>query len=186
MCSADDGWASFTPDSTVITGTKGTVVTVVEVDGGTHAIGSGKVTLPDAYKSKNLLKYGPYSGGNCTVSVESDGKLNMTVKKGGDGAKWNLGTLKAGNYTLSATNTIGNGSMYAYVKNINNVELASIRFVNGECVKSFTLSKATECVFILKNWGDNTITSGYLQLEAGSSATSWVKPDVTDSNGVGI
>lgn len=187
MCSADNGWASFTPDSTVITGANGTVVTVVEVDSGNHAIASGTVTLLETYRSKNILRYGPYSDGDRTVSIADDGKISMSFKNPSNGIKWNLGMLKAGTYTLSKSNTPRASGIFAIVKNASNTELASLNLDNDQnAKKSFTLGSDSECVFIIQNWSTNNSASGYLQLEAGDMNTSWVKPDVTDSNGVGI
>lgn len=187
MCSAADGWASLTPDSTVITGANGTVVTVVEVDDGNHAIASGNVTLLETHRSKNILRYGPYSDANRTSSVADDGKISVSFKNSSNGIKWNLGLLKAGTYTLSKSNTARVLGIFAFINNASGTELASLNLDNDSNVeKSFTLNSDSECVFCIQTWANNNSASGYFQLEAGDTSTSWVKPDVTDSQGVGI
>lgn len=142
-------------------------------------IKAGKIadSMPVRVRSKNLIAYGPIAD---AVEINEDGTMNFIYPADGPNkdVTWEQPEpLPAGTYTLHVEN--GSGNVYWDLRGISNSSSGGI----GS--RTFTIDKPTP--FSL-HFG---VTKGKrpgalkIQLEAGDTATSWVRPDITDLEGGG-
>ena len=151
---------------------------------------AGKITktVPITVLSRNLLTYGPAEGNGLTATVNTDGSLHVTGTATGQwrGLSWTFPCPVQGTVILRSPTFIAGLS-------------ASIKFLdakghqlggqvtsgnNAVAIPAGTVSLRFE---ILSNEATPTAKDGDLriQLESGTTAHDWMKPDVTSLEGGG-
>lgn len=135
--------------------------------------------------SRNLLSYGPASGSGLTATVNSDGSLHVTGTATGQwrGLSWTFPCLVQGTVKLSGTSLDGlsfnikcldaKGQQLGAQMNLGN----SVMAIPAGTVSLFLNVISTEATPTAKD-GDLRI-----QLEYGTTAHEWMKPDVTSLEG---
>lgn len=143
--------------------------------------------VPVTVKSRNLLSYGPASGNGLTATVNSDGSLHVTGTATGQwrGLSWTFPCPVQGTVKLSGTSIAGlsfnikcldaKGQQLGDQMNLGN----SVMAIPAGAVSLFLNVISTEATPTAKD-GDLRI-----QLEYGTTAHEWMKPDVTSLEGGG-
>lgn len=146
-----------------------------------------KTVVPVTVLSRNLLSYGPASGSGLTATVNSDGSLHVTGTATGQwrGLSWTFPCPVHGTVKLSGTSIAGlsfnikcldaKGQQLGDQMNLGN----SVMAIPAGTVSLFLNVISTEATPTAKD-GDLRI-----QLESGTTAHDWMRPDNTSLRGVG-
>lgn len=149
--------------------------------------GSVTKTIPVTVKSRNLLSYGPASGNGLTATVNSDGSLHVTgtASRQWTGLMWTFPCPVQGTVKLSGTSIAGldfnvkcldaRGQQLGDQMNLGN----SVMAIPAGTVSLFLNVISTEATPTAKD-GDIQI-----QLESGTTAHDWMRPDNTSLSGGG-
>ena len=141
--------------------------------------------IPVTVKSRNLLAYGPAEGNGLTATVNSDGSLHVTGTATGQwrGLSWTFPCPVQGTVKLSGTSLAGlsfnikcldaKGQQLGDQMNLGN----SVMAIPAGTVSLFLNVISTEATPTAKD-GDLRI-----QLESGTTAHDWMRPDKADSSG---
>lgn len=150
---------------------------------------AGKITktVPITVLSRNLLSYGPAEGNGLTATVNSDGSLHVTGTATGQwhGLSWTFPCPVQGTVKLSGTSIAGlsfnikcldaKGKQLGDQMNLGN----SVMAIPAGTVSLFLNVISTEATPTAKD-GDLRI-----QLESGTTAHDWMRPDNTSLKGGG-
>lgn len=169
-------------------------VSVTGVEPGTTTIAIKSTTNPNISKkvpvtvlSRNLLSYGPASGSGLTATVNSDGSLHVTGTATGQwrGLSWTFPCPVQGTVKLSGTSIAGlsfnikcldaKGQQLGDQINLGN----SVMAIPAGTVSLFLNVISSEATPTAKD-GDLRI-----QLESGTTAHDWMRPDNTSLKGGG-
>lgn len=143
--------------------------------------------IPVTVKSRNLLAYGPAEGNGLTATVNSDGSLHVTGTATGQwrGLSWTFPCPVHGTVKLSGTSIAGlsfnikcldaKGKQLGDQMNLGN----SVMVIPAGTVSLFLNVISTEATPTAKD-GDLRI-----QLESGTTAHDWMRPDNTSLRGGG-
>lgn len=143
--------------------------------------------IPVTVKSRNLLAYGPAEGNGLTATVNSDGSLHVTGTATGQwrGLSWTFPCPVQGTVKLSGTSIAGlsfnikcldaKGQQLGEQMNLGN----SVMTIPAGTVSLFLNVISTEATPTAKD-GDLRI-----QLESGTTAHDWMRPDNTSLMGGG-
>lgn len=146
-----------------------------------------KTDVPVTVLSRNLLSYGPASGSSLTATVNSDGSLHVTGTATGQwrGLSWTFPCPVQGTVKLSGTSLAGlsfnikcldaKGQQLGDQMNLGN----SVMAIPAGTVSLFLNVISTEATPTAKD-GDLRI-----QLESGTTAHDWMRPDNTSLRGGG-
>lgn len=146
-----------------------------------------KTVVPVTVLSRNLLSYGPASGSGLTATVNSDGSLHVTGTATGQwrGLSWTFPCPVHGTVKLSGTSIAGlsfnikcldaKGKQLGDQMNLGN----SVMAIPAGTVSLFLNVISTEATPTAKD-GDLRI-----QLESGTTAHDWMRPDNTSLRGGG-
>lgn len=146
-----------------------------------------KTVVPVTVLSRNLLSYGPASGSGLTATVNSDGSLHVTGTATGQwrGLSWTFPCPVQGTVKLSGTSIAGlsfnikcldaKGQQLGDQMNLGN----SVMAIPTGTVSLFLNVISTEATPTAKD-GDLRI-----QLESGTTAHDWMRPDNTSLSGGG-
>lgn len=147
-----------------------------------------KTVVPVTVRSRNLLSYGPASGRGLTVTVNTDGSLHVTGTATGQwrGLSWTFPCPVQGTVKLSGTSIAGlsfnikcldaKGQQLGDQMNLGN----SVMAIPAGTVSLFLNVVSTEATPTAKD-GDLRI-----QLESGTTAHDWMRPDNTSLSGGGL
>lgn len=150
---------------------------------------AGKITktVPITVLSRNLLSYGPAEGNGLTATVNTDGSLHVTGTATGQwrGLSWTFPCPVQGTVKLSGTSIAGlsfnikcldaKGQQLGDQMNLGN----SVMAIPAGTVSLFLNVISTEATPTAKD-GDLRI-----QLESGTTAHEWMRPDNTSLKGGG-
>lgn len=146
-----------------------------------------KTVVPVTVLSRNLLSYGPASGNGLTATVNSDGSLHVTGTATGQwrGLSWTFPCPVQGTVKLSGTSIAGlsfnikcldaKGQQLGDQMNLSN----SVMAIPAGTVSLFLNVISAEATPTAKD-GDLRI-----QLESGTTAHDWMRPDNTSLRGGG-
>lgn len=167
-------------------------VSVTGVEPGTTTITIKSTTNPNISKkvpvtvlSRNLLSYGPAEGNGLTATVNTDGSLHVTgaAARKWAGLAWTFPCPVQGTVKLSGTSIAGlsfnikcldaKGQQLGDQMNLGN----SVMAIPAGTVSLLLNVISTEATPTAKD-GDLRI-----QLESGTTAHEWMKPDVTSLEG---
>ena len=150
---------------------------------------AGKITktVPITVLSRNLLAYGPASGNGLTATVNSDGSLHVTGTATGQwmGVSWTFPCTVQGNVILSRPTSIDGLAVSVKCLDADGGQLgAQVIVGNAMAVPAGTVSLRFE---IMCNETTPTAKDGDLriQLESGTTAHDWMRPDNTSLKGGG-
>ena len=150
---------------------------------------AGKITktVPVTVLSRNLLAYGPASGNGLTATVNSDGSLHVTGTATGQwmGVSWTFHCTVQGNVILSRPTGIDGLTVSVKCHDADGGQLgAQINVGNATAVPAGTVSLRFE---IMSTETTPTAKDGDLrvQLESGTTAHDWMRPDNTSLRGGG-
>lgn len=144
--------------------------------------------IPVTVKSRNLLAYGPAEGNGLTATVNTDGSLHVTgaAARQWSGLSWTFPCPVQGTVKLSGTSIAGlsfnikcldaNGQQLGDQMNLGN----SVMAIPAGTVSLFLNVISSEATPTAKD-GDLRI-----QLESGTTAHDWMKPDNTSLKGGGL
>lgn len=150
---------------------------------------AGKITktVPITVLSRNLLSYGPAEGNGLTATVNRDGSLHVTGTATGQwrGLSWTFPCPVQGTVKLSGTSIAGldfnvkclnaNGQQLGDQMNLGN----SVMAIPAGTVSLYLNVISIEATPIARD-GDLRI-----QLESGTTAHDWMRPDNTSLSGGG-
>lgn len=151
---------------------------------------AGKITktVPVTVLSRNLLAYGPASGNGLTATVNTDGSLHVTGTATGQwhGLSWTFPCPVQGTVKLSSTRSIdgldfnvkcldARGQQLGDQMNLDN----SVMAIPAGTVSLYLNVVSIEATPIARD-GDLRI-----QLESGTTAHDWMRPDNTSLSGGG-
>lgn len=152
---------------------------------------AGKITktVPITVLSRNLLSYGPAEGNGLTATVNTDGSLHVTgvAARQWAGLVWTFPCPVQGTVILRSPTFIT--GLLTSVKFLDakghQLEGQVISGGNAVAIPAGTVSLRFE---ILSNEATPTAKDGDLriQLESGTTAHEWMKPDVTSLEGGGV
>lgn len=151
---------------------------------------AGKITktVPITVLSRNLLSYGPAEGNGLTATVNTDGSLHVTgtAAQQWTGLVWTFPCPVQGTVKLSGTSIAGlgfnikclntNGQQLGDQMNLGN----SVMAIPAGTVRLYLNVISTEATPTAKD-GDIRI-----QLESGTTAHDWMRPDNTSLSGGGL
>lgn len=150
---------------------------------------AGKITktVPITVLSRNLLSYGPAEGNGLTATVNSDGSLHVTGTATGQwmGVSWTFPCTVQGNVILSRPTSIDGLTVSVKTFDADGGQLGTQIIVgNAMAVPAGTVSLRFE---ILCTETTPTAKDGDLrvQLESGTTAHDWMRPDNTSLRGGG-
>lgn len=150
---------------------------------------AGKITktVPVTVLSRNLLAYGPASGNGLTATVNTDGSLHVTGTATGQwrGLSWTFPCPVQGNVILSRPTSIDGLTVSVKCLDADGGQLgAQVNVGNATAVPAGTVSLRFE---ILCTETTPTAKDGDLriQLESGTTAHDWMRPDNTSLKGGG-
>ena len=148
---------------------------------------AGKITktVPITVLSRNLLSYGPASGNGLTVTVNSDGSLHVTGTATGQwkGVSWTFPCTVQGNVILSRSTSIDGLTVSVKCLDADGGQLgAQVIVGNATAIPAGTVSLRFE---ILSSEATPTAKDGDIrvQLESGTTAHEWMRPDNTSLRG---
>ena len=144
-------------------------------------------TVPVTVLSRNLLSYGPASGNGLTATVNSDGSLHVTGTATGQwrGLSWTFPCPVHGAVTLSRPTSIDGLTVSVKCLDSKGGQLgAQINTGNAGTIPAGTVSLRFE---ILATEATPTAKDGdfRVQLESGTTAHDWMRPDNTSLRGGG-
>lgn len=144
-----------------------------------------KTVVPVTVLSRNLLSYGPASGSGLTATVNSDGSLHVTGTATGQwmGVSWTFPCTVQGNVILSRPTSIDGLTVSVKCLDADGGQLgAQVIVGNAVAIPAGTVNLRFE---ILCTETTPTAKDGDLriQLESGTTAHDWMKPDNTSLGG---
>lgn len=144
---------------------------------------AGKITktVPVTVLSRNLLAYGPASSNGLTATVNSDGSLHVTGTATGQwmGVSWTFPCTVQGNVILSRPTSIDGLTVSVKCLDADGGQLgAQVIVGNAVAIPAGTVNLRFE---ILCTETTPTAKDGDLriQLESGTTAHDWMRPDNT-------
>lgn len=145
-----------------------------------------KTAVPVTVLSRNLLPYGPASGSGLTATVNSDGSLHVTGTATGQwrGLSWTFPCPVQGTVILSRPTSIDGLTVSVKCLDADGGQLGTqVIAGNAMAVPADTVSLRFE---ILCTETTPTAKDGDLrvQLESGTTAHDWMRPDNTRLRGV--
>lgn len=150
---------------------------------------AGKITktVPITVLSRNLLSYGPAEGNGLTATVNTDGSLHVTGAASSQwaGIRWTFPCPVHGAVTLSRPTSIDGLTVSVKCLDAKGGQLgAQINTGNAGTVPAGTVSLRFE---ILATEATPTAKDGdiRIQLESGTTAHDWMRPDNTSLRGGG-
>ena len=150
---------------------------------------AGKITktVPITVLSRNLLSYGPAEGNGLTATVNTDGSLHVTGTATGQwrGLSWTFPCTVQGNVILSRPTSIDDLTVSVKCLDADGGQLGTqVIAGNAMAVPAGTVSLRFE---ILCTETTPTAKDGDLrvQLESGTTAHDWMRPDNTSLRGGG-
>lgn len=150
---------------------------------------AGKITktVPVTVLSRNLLAYGPTSGNGLTATVNSDGSLHVTGTATGQwmGVSWTFPCTVQGNVILSRPTSIDGLTVSVKCLDADGGQLgAQVIVGNAVAIPAGTVNLRFE---ILCTETTPTAKDGdfRIQLESGTTAHDWMRPDNTSLSGGG-
>lgn len=150
---------------------------------------AGKITktVPITVLSRNLLSYGPAEGNGLTATVNTDGSLHVTGTATGQwmGVSWTFPCTVQGNVILSRPTSIDGLTVSVKCLDADGGQLgAQVVAGNATAVPAGTVSLRFE---ILCTETTPTAKDGdfRVQLESGTTAHDWMRPDNTSLKGGG-
>ena len=150
---------------------------------------AGKITktVPITVLSRNLLSYGPAEGNGLTATVNTDGSLHVTGAASSQwaGIRWTFPCPVHGAVTLSRPTSIDGLTVSVKCLDAKGGQLgAQINTGNAGTVPAGTVSLRFE---ILATEATPTAKDGdfRVQLESGTTAHDWMRPDNTSLRGGG-
>lgn len=150
---------------------------------------AGKITktVPVTVLSRNLLAYGPASGNGLTATVNSDGSLHVTGTATGQwmGVSWTFPCTVQGNVILSRPTSIDGLTVSVKCLDADGGQLgAQVIVGNAVAIPAGTVNLRFE---ILCTETTPTAKDGdfRIQLESGTTAHEWMRPDNTSLSGGG-
>ena len=151
---------------------------------------AGKITktVPVTVLSRNLLSYGPASGNGLTATVNTDGSLHVTgaAARQWAGLTWTFPCPVQGTVILRSPTFIAGLSTSVKFLDAKGHQLEGqvISGGNAVAIPAGTVSLRFE---ILSNEATPTAKDGDLrvQLESGTTAHDWMRPDNTSLSGGG-
>ena len=167
-------------------------VSVTGVEPGTTTIAIKSTTNPNiskkvpvTVKSRNLLSYGPASGNGLTATVNTDGSLHVTgaAARQWAGLVWTFPCPVHGAVTLSRPTSIDGLTVSVKCLDAKGGQLGDqINTGNVRTVPAGTVSLRFE---ILSSEATPTAKDGDIrvQLESGTTAHDWMRPDNTSLRG---
>lgn len=146
-----------------------------------------KTVVPVTVLSRNLLSYGPASGNGLTATVNSDGSLHVTDAATGQwhGLSWTFPCPVQGTVKLSGTSIAGLSS------NIKCLDAKGRQLGDqmnlGNSVMAIPAGTVSLFLNVISNEATPTAKDGDLriQLESGTTAHDWMRPDNTSLRGGG-
>lgn len=150
--------------------------------------GSVTKTIPVTVKSRNLLSYGPAEGNGLTATVNSDGSLHVTgtAARQWAGLAWRFPCPVQGTVILRKSTFIAGLDASVKFLDAKGHQLGGQVTPDGAAVAvpAGTVSLRFE---ILSNEATPTLKDGDLrvQLESGTTAHDWMRPDNTSLSGGG-
>lgn len=150
---------------------------------------AGKITktVPVTVLSRNLLAYGPASSNGLTATVNSDGSLHVTGTATGQwmGVSWTFPCTVQGNVILSRSTSIDGLTVSVKCLDADGGQLgAQVIVGNAAAIPAGTVNLRFE---ILCTETTPTAKDGdfRIQLESGTTAHDWMRPDNTSLSGGG-
>lgn len=150
---------------------------------------AGKITktVPITVLSRNLLSYGPAEGNGLTATVNTDGSLHVTGTATGQwmGVSWTFPCTVQGNVILSRPTSIDGLTVSVKCLDADGGQLgAQVIVGNAVAIPAGTVNLRFE---ILCTETTPTAKDGDLriQLESGTTAHDWMRPDNTSLSGGG-
>lgn len=150
---------------------------------------AGKITktVPITVLSRNLLSYGPAEGNGLTATVNTDGSLHVTGTATGQwmGVSWTFPCTVQGNVILSRPTSIDGLTVSVKCLDADGGQLgAQVIVGNAVAIPAGTVNLRFE---ILCTETTPTAKDGdfRIQLESGTTAHDWMRPDNTSLSGGG-
>lgn len=144
--------------------------------------------IPVTVKSRNLLAYGPAEGNGLTATVNTDGSLHVTGAAARQwlGLSWTFPCPVQGTVKLSGTSIAGL-SFNIKCLDANGQQLGD-QMNLGNSVMAIPAGTVSLFLNVISNEATPTAKDGDLriQLESGTTAHDWMKPDNTSLKGGGL
>ena len=150
---------------------------------------AGKITktVPITVLSRNLLSYGPAEGNGLTATVNTDGSLHVTgaAARQWAGLAWTFPCPVQGTVKLSGTSIAGL-SFNIKCLNANGQQLGD-QMNLGNSVMAIPAGTVSLLLNVISSEATPTAKDGDLriQLESGTTAHEWMRPDNTSLSGGG-
>lgn len=146
-----------------------------------------KTVVPVTVLSRNLLSYGPADGNGLTATVNSDGSLHVTGTATGQwrGLSWTFPCPVQGTVKLSGNSIAGLDTSVKFLDAKGHQLEGQVNSSgNAVAIPAGTVSLRFD---ILSNEATPTAKDGDLriQLESGTTAHDWMRPDNTSLGGGG-
>lgn len=142
-------------------------------------------TVPVTVLSRNLLAYGPAEGNGLTATVNTDGSLHVTgaAARQWAGLAWTFPCPVQGTVKLSGTSIAGL-SFNIKCLDAKGQQLGD-QMNLGNSVMAIPAGTVSLFLNVISNEATPTAKDGDLriQLESGTTAHEWMKPDVTSLEG---
>lgn len=151
---------------------------------------AGKITktVPITVLSRNLLSYGPAEGNGLTVTVNSDGSLHVTgtATRQWRGVSWKFPCPVQGTVKFSITGGISGLACNVKCLDANDNQLGE-QINNANSVMAIPAGTVSLFLNIISSEATPTAKDGDLQiqLESGTTAHEWMRPDNTSLKGGG-
>lgn len=149
--------------------------------------GSVTKTIPVTVKSRNLLSYGPAEGNGLTATVNSDGSLHVTgtATRQWRGVSWKFPCPVQGTVKLSGTSIAGL-SFNIKCLDAKGQQLGD-QMNLGNSVMAIPAGTVSLFLNVISNEATPTAKDGdfRVQLESGTTAHDWMRPDNTSLRGGG-
>lgn len=148
--------------------------------------GSVTKTIPVTVKSRNLLSYGPAEGNGLTATVNSDGSLHVTGTATGQwrGVSWKFPCPVQGTVKFSITGGISGLACNVKCLGANDDQLGE-QINNANSVMAIPAGTVSLFLNVISTEATPTAKDGDLriQLESGTTAHEWMRPDNTSLSG---
>lgn len=144
--------------------------------------------IPVTVKSRNLLAYGPAEGNGLTATVNTDGSLHVTGTATGQwsGLSWTFPCPVQGTVKLSGTSIAG---LSFNIKCLDaKWQQLGAQMNLGNSVMAIPAGTVRLYLNVISNEATPTAKDGDLriQLESGTTAHDWMRPDNTSLKGGGV
>lgn len=151
---------------------------------------AGKITktVPITVLSRNLLSYGPAEGNGLTATVNSDGSLHVTgtATRQWRGVSWKFPCPVQGTVKFSITGGISGLACNVKCLDADDNQLGE-QINNANSVMAIPAGTVSLFLNIISSEATPTAKDGDLriQLESGTTAHEWMRPDNTSLKGGG-